>query len=199
MGRTITIATCGKVGNFDDVLLLPQSKASVRSVGYTLDRRGGSFCFTQKGATYTSPSGQTVTIAHRNKLGLYSLIPGRMPTNLIPVCIATPVQVRREAIHRLHQCLGHASIEKMRYIIRNAPYACGSLTTRDLALFTTCPACKMGKSTKANRPRSTYSRSKIFGYRFHADTTGIIRPASTGGYQCALIIVDDASATLDIC
>lgn len=193
MGQTITIATCGKVGNFDDVLLLPQSKASVRSVGYTLDRRGGSFRFTREGATYTSPSGHTVVIASRNKLGLYSLIPGRMPNALISVCIATPVQVRREAVHRLHQCLGHAGIEKMRYIIKNAPYACGSLTTRDLALFTTCPACKMGKSTKANRPRSTYSRSKIFGYRLHADTTGIIRPASTGGYQRALIIVDDAS------
>ena len=193
MGKSITISTCGTVGNFSDVLLLPSSKASVRSVGYALDRRGGSVTFTRTGASYTSPSGETTIIAVRNKIGLYSVIPGRMPAATSLVCISVPVQVRREAIHRLHQCLGHASLEKMRYIMKHAPYVCGSLTTRDLALFTTCPACKMGKSTKANRPKAAYSRSTIFGYRLHADTTGIIRPASTGGYKRALIVVDDAS------
>ena len=193
MGKTITIAQCGKVGNFDDVLLLPTSAACVRSVGYALDRRGGSITFTRVNAFYTSPSGHKTVIARRNKIGLYSLLPNTMPPATLPVCIAVPMQVRREAVHRLHQCLGHANIENMRYVMQHSPHICGSLTTRDLALFTTCPACKMGKSTKANRPKATYSRSTIFGYRLHADTTGVIRPATSAGYKRALVVVDDAS------
>ena len=51
----------------------------------------------------------------------------------------------------------------------------------------------MGKSQKAPRPKSAYTRSTLFGHRLHADTTGVIRPPTTAGYRRALIIVDDAS------
>ena len=192
MGKTVTVNQSGFVDGFSDVLFMPKSTASVRSVGFALDRRGGSVTFTRTKAIYNSNSGAQIVIARRNNIGLYSVIPGSMPTGH-PILISVPVQVRREAIHRLHQCLAHASIEKMRYIMKKFPQVCGSLTTRDLALFTTCPACRMGKSRKAPRPKSTYTRSTLFGHRLHADTTGVIRPATTAGYRRALIMVDDAS------
>ena len=111
MGKSITIDQCGTVDNFRDVLFMPTSTASVRSVGYALDRRGGSITFTRSKATYTSTSGLTVDIAIRNTIGLYSVLPRSMPPiQTTPICIWVPIQVRREAIHRLHQCLGHASI-----------------------------------------------------------------------------------------
>ena len=46
-GKSITVNQCGSVNNFIDVLFLPTSTASVRSVGYALDRRGGSVTFTR--------------------------------------------------------------------------------------------------------------------------------------------------------
>ena len=193
-GNSITVDKCGTVDNFLDVLFLPTSTASVRSVGYALDHRGGTIVFSRTNAVYISPSGAKVEIATRNNIGLYSVVPGTMPpVQPVPVCISIPVQVRREAIHRLHQCLGHAGIEKMQYIMKNMPQVCGPLTTRDLALFTTCPACRIGKMQAASRPKSAYTRSTLFGHRLHADTTGSIRPPTTAGYKRALIMVDDAS------
>ena len=125
------------------------------------------------------------------------VIPGTMPPVMSqqysPMYISIPVQVRREAIHRLHQCLGHASVARMRYVLKNFPQVCGSLTTRDLALFTDCPACHMGKSRKAARLKSADTRSKLFGHRLHMDTTGVIKPSTRGGFRRALMVVDDAS------
>ena len=194
-GSHARVCQSGTVGNFADVLLMPSAHASVRSVGYALDRRGGSIQFTTTNAVYIAPSGASTEIARRNNNGLYTMIPGAMPPPLprAPVYISVPTQVRREAIHRLHQCLGHASIERMRYILKTAPQACGSLTTRDLALFTTCAACQVGKCVRAPRPKATATRSTLFAHRLHADTTGVIRPSTQGGFRRALIVVDDAS------
>ena len=194
-GKRLTISTCGTVGNFTNVLLVPSSHASVRSVGAALDARGGQIVFSATSVSYVSPDGNSTVIGHRTNYCLYALKPGAIPppASNMPVLIAAPVQVRREAIHRLHQSLAHASIERMRYIIKNCPALCGSLTTRDLALFTTCPACNVGKCRAARRPKSTSTRSTLVGYRLHADTTGTIRPSTRGGFAKALIVVDDAS------
>ena len=194
-GSNVRISQSGRVRNFEDVLLMPSAHASVRSVGYALDARGGAITFTTTHASYISPSGSIVAIARRNNNGLYAVIPNTMPPPppKAPMYISVPTQVRREAIHRLHQCLGHASTERMRYILKNAPQVCGSLTTRDLALFTTCAACQLGKCSRAPKPKEASTRSPLFGHRLHADTTGAIRPATTGGYRRALFVVDDAS------
>ena len=159
MGKHVTVSSSGSVGDFDDVLFMPTSQAGVRSVGYMLNKKGGSVAFTTVGATYTSPSGSTRPLARRNSSGLYSVIPDAVDTSNVPVFISVLTQVRREAIHRLHQCLGHASIEKMRHIMKTDPHVCGSLTTRDLALFT---SCRLGKARKARRPQSTYTRTTLF-------------------------------------
>ena len=194
-GKRLTISTCGTVGNFTNVLLVPSSHASVRPVSAALDARGGQIVFSTTTVSYVSPDGTSTVIRHRTNYGLYALKPGAIPPPAAntPVLIAAPVQVRREAIHRLHQSLAHASIERMRYIIKNCPTLCGSLTTRDLALFTTCPACNVGKCRAARSPKSTSTRFTLVGYRLHADTTGTIRPSTRGGFNKALIVVDDAS------
>ena len=177
---------------------MPSSRASVRSVGYMLDKKGGSgsIAFNNARATHTSSTlGITKVIATRNASGLYSVVTRCMvdTTTAVPVYISVPVQVRREAIHRLHACLGHASIDKMRHIMKAMPHVCGSLTTRDLALFTSCPACRTGKTKTAERPKTSYTRSYLFAHRLHGDTTGVIRPSTTGGFRRALVVVDDAS------
>ena len=161
-GQRRTISTCGQVGNFTNVLHVPSSHASVRSVSAALDVRGGHIIFSATTVKYVSPSGKSTIIGRRTNYGVYALIPGRIPSPPanVPLLIAAPVQVRREAIHRLHQSLGHASIERMRYVIKNCPQICGSLTTRDLTLFTTCPACQVGKRKSARAPKSTPRRSK---------------------------------------
>ena len=194
-GKRLTISTCGTVGNFTNVLLVPSSHASVRSVSAALNARGGHIVFSTTTVSYVSPDGTSTVIRQRTNYGLYALKPGVIPppTSITPVLIADPVQVRREAIHRLHKSLAHASIERMRYIIKNCPSLCGSLTTRDLALFTTCPACNIGKCRSARRPKSTSTRSTLVGYRLNADTTGTIRPSTRGGFNKALTVVDDAS------
>ena len=194
-GKKLTISTCGQVGNFTNVLLVPTAHASVRSVSAALDARGGKFIFTASAVTYEAPDGKATTIGHRTSYGLYALNAGAMPPpqRCVPTYIAAPIQVRRESIHRLHQSLAHAGIERMRYAIKNCPTIAGSLTTRDLALFTTCPACQVGKCRSARAPKSTPTRSTLVGYRLHADTTGVIRPSTQGGFVRALIVVDDAS------
>ena len=199
MGQGSTVSHSGTVRNFEDVLFMPCSQASVRSVGYALDKRGGTITFSTTSAVYHAPDGTPVTIASRSASGLYSVIQGAMPPvppqghPPVSVLISVPVQVRREAIHRFHQCLGHASIERMRYVMKNMPHVTGSLTTRDLALFTSCPACRIGKTKRAPSAATTSTRSTLFAHRLHADTTGIIRPSTSSGYRRALIVVDDAS------
>ena len=194
-GQEVTINTCGQVGNFHNVLHVPVSQASVRSVGAALDLRSGSITFTTEHAQYVDPRGKVTTIARRTNYGLYAVIPGAMPPPAppVPVFISVPMQIRREGIHRLHKSLGHAGIERMRYVLKNFPKICGSLTTRDLALFTTCPACQVGKFRKKTPPKTTSTRSKLIGYRLHADTTGIIRPSTRGEFCRALDVVNDAS------
>ena len=194
MGKHATVSSCGTVRGFDNVLFMPSSQASVRSVGCLLDTKGGAVTFTSAGAQYITPSGSArQIIAVRNASGLYSVLPNAMSVSSVPVLISVPTQVRREAVHRFHQCLGHVSIEKMRHVMRTNPSVCGSLTTRDLALFTSCPACRVGSARKATRPKSSYTRTQLFAHRLHADTTGVIRPATTTGFRRALVIVDDAS------
>lgn len=113
-GEEVTIDTCGRVGNFHNVLHVPTSQASVRSVGAALDLRGGRIIFTATQAQYVNPQGKAATIAHRTNYGLYSIIPGSMPppASSVPIFISVPMQIRREAIHRLHKCLGHAGLAR---------------------------------------------------------------------------------------
>ena len=59
-----------------------------------------------------------VVFAKRAENGLYLIIPGAMPPSPPPavptnVLLAVPVNVRRESVHRLHPCLGHASVQRM--------------------------------------------------------------------------------------
>lgn len=79
--------------------------------------------------------------------------------------IAAPVQVRREAVHRLHRCLGHASIKRIATIRKRFPAVTGSLTSRDLALFTTCPACRIGDSKHHAKKPPASTRAILFGTR----------------------------------
>ena len=70
MGKQVKISQSGTVGSFSDVFFMPTVSASARSVGYVLDRRGGSFAFDHEKAVYNSSSGTIHTIAKRNKVGL---------------------------------------------------------------------------------------------------------------------------------
>lgn len=118
MGGSVTVTKCGTVGRFTDVLYLPTSAANVRSVAYALKQRGGTIQFEESQAIYQSKTVKPTVIAHKNAAGLYIVIPNTIPEvsrrNYTPIYISIPVQVRREAIHRLHQCLGHASVACMR-------------------------------------------------------------------------------------
>ena len=78
-GAPITVTSQGNVGNFANVLLVPGTNASVRSVGYALDRRGGSINFSATQATYICPRGTSTVIARRGENGLYNVIQGAIP------------------------------------------------------------------------------------------------------------------------
>ena len=193
-GAPITVSSEGTVGNFTNVLLVPGTNASVRSVGYALDRRGGNINFSATQATYVCPRGTTTVIARRGENGLYNVISGAIPAApSIPIMMAAPIHVRREAVHRLHRCLGHASVKRMTAVIKRCPRKGGSLTLRDLSLFTNCPSCALGNSKKTTAPSKSSSRSTLFGFRLHADTTGVIRPGTASGYKRILVVVDDAT------
>ena len=193
-GSPITVNSQGTVGNFTNVLFVPGTNASVRSVGYALDRRGGNINFSATQATYVCPRGTSTVIAKRGENGLYNVVPGAMPAApSVPIMMAAPIHVRREAVHRLHRCLGHASVKRMATVIKRCPKIGGSLTPRDLSLFTNCPSCALGNSKKATAPSKSSTRSTLFGFRLHADTTGVIRPATASGYKRILVVVDDAT------
>ena len=102
-GAPVTVTHQGTVGNYTtDVLYLPTSNASVRSVGSILDSRGGRIIFEKDGATYETANASPVRIARRAESGLYLVIPGALPPTPPPnpavnVCIVVPAQVRRES------------------------------------------------------------------------------------------------------
>ena len=199
-GDSIRIDTHGNSGHCNGVLLAPSASASVRSVSALIDSHECHIVFTPNGAFLTSsfdiPPGSTF-IAKRKEDGLFHLVPGAIPppppSASAHAFLSVPQQIKREAVHRLHRLLAHASPKRMRQVLTSHPELFPSLKPIDTRLFTTCDACGMGNARRPSPPEKASVRATSVGYRIHLDTSGTIRPSTTSGFTRVLIAVDDAS------
>ena len=197
-GDSFHISTLGSVGHCHGVLLAPQASASIRSVSALIDSHHCFIIFSSSGAFLVSPlpiPKAAIKIAQRKVDGLFHVIPGSVPPTVdnVESYLSVPQQLKREAVHRLHRLLGHASPRRMHTALTNHPELNTSLKPSDTKLFTHCDACEIANSNRPAKPEKANIRATAIGYRLHLDTSGTVRPATASGFTRALIAVDDAS------
>ena len=197
-GDTFRIDRHGSAGNCHNVLLAPQASASVRSVSSLIDSHNSHVVFTPLGTFLTDPTPVppgSIRIASRKEDGLFHLIHGSIPppNAQVHAYLSVPQQIKREAIHRLHRMLAHASPRRMSQALKDHPELNTSLKPADTRLFTSCDACGMGNARRPSAPEKADVRATAVGYRLHLDTSGTVRPSTSSGFTRILIAVDDAS------
>ena len=125
-GLPISVAVQGSVDNCHNVLLAPDVSASVRSVSALIDSHSCSVLFTPSQAyivTGIDVPPSAVAIATRGEDGLFHIRRGTIPRapSSASIFLSIPQQIKREQVHRLHRCLGHASPSRMASTIKMCP------------------------------------------------------------------------------
>ena len=142
-----------------------------------LNQFGGSLLFEADKVVHVRDNVRNV-VATRTRTGLYRvcwLPPAPARVNFLSVSN----QLKRERVHQLHRCMGHAGINRMRAVL--ATGAVRGLTAADVKLMTPCSACALGKHVRKHVPAKTSTKADYFGQILSCDNTGCQRVRTRDG------------------
>ncbi|GAA5962135.1 hypothetical protein JCM10213_000806, partial [Rhodosporidiobolus nylandii] len=122
----------------------------------------------------------------------------RIATGGAEVVAAVPAdsQIRLALVQRYHRIYGHPGKNSMRELLKRG--VIGGFTTSDIDAFysSSCPPCRVGKSTKLPYPTSQHRAKKPLEL-LSADLAGPFPVTSWGGCRHFLVVTDAASGWVE--
>ena len=186
VGSTTTVDRMGEVYGLRDVLYMPNAGQTIISASAYLDQYNGTLLFENDCVKHTRDSVCKI-IATRQPSGLYHVcwLP---PPPARAMFLSVSNQLKRERIHQLHRCLGHAGVNRMRNILASGLIP--GLLPADVRLMTPCTACALGKQARVNNKAATRTKADFFGQVVVCDNTGRQRVRSRTGNYYGFVVVD---------